>query len=394
MPQNLQFPDNFIWGTSTAAAQIEQASDHIWNGVKAIDGTTLKETIAHDKFRMEDAEKIAEFGSMYRCGVDWARLQTKAYADFDPVVIKEYQDFFQHLMDKGQKLLFVLHHFCHPNWFEQAGGFTKEKNIPVFMNYVEQCIKHFGKYTANWNTFNEPNVFVMNAYILGNFPPFRKNYFLANKVLKVLGKAHEQAYALLKKTQEDKAVGISYNTAIFRGLSPLGKIAARFTHWWFIEKAASYFETCDYWGLSYYALVLFKPGPITETDTPGKLEEMGYVHDKMWAYYPEGLGEMIQHFHNKYKKPILITENGICTADPLARIESIKDYLKICHNVISNGVDLIGYIHWSTFDNFEWHLGNSYQFGLISVDMNTMQRKMTEAGRFYSKICKENAVEV
>ena len=101
-----------------------------------------------------------------------------------------------------------------------------------------------------------------------------------------------------------------------------------------------------------------------------------------------------QHFHNKYKKPILITENGICTADPLARIESIKDYLKICHNVISNGVDLIGYIHWSTFDNFEWHLGNSYQFGLISVDMNTMQRKMTEAGRFYSKICKENAVEV
>lgn len=394
MSKVLTFPKDFIWGTSTAAAQIETASDHIWNGVKAIDGSILNDTIAHEKQRSEDAKLINGLGSIYRAGVDWARLQKAPYEAFDKRVVKEYQDFFQELNDQGQQVLFVLHHFTHPNWFESAGGFAKRKNIPVFMNYVEQCIDCFAAYTSNWNTFNEPNVFVMNAYILGGFPPFKKNYFLANKVLSIMGQAHDQAYDLLKKKQANKPVGISYNTAIFRGLNLLGNIAAKFTDWWFNNKAASYFERSDYWGISYYALVLFDPKSITETERPGKLADLGYKHDKMWAYYPQGLSEMILHFHKKYKKPILITENGICSDSPLARIESIKDYLQECHTLISNGVNLIGYIHWSTFDNFEWHLGNTYQFGLISVDMKTKERKLTEAATFYKDICKSNSVEI
>ena len=100
------------------------------------------------------------------------------------------------------------------------------------------------------------------------------------------------------------------------------------------------------------------------------------------------------YFHKKYKKPILITENGICSDDPLARIESMKDYLKECHTVISKGVNLLGYIHWSTFDNFEWHLGNTYQFGLISVDMDSKKRTVTPAAEFYKEVCKNNSVEI
>ncbi len=394
MSTRLNFPKDFIWGTSTAAAQIETASDHIWNGVEAIDGSLLKETIGHERQRSEDADLIKNLGSIYRAGVDWARLQKAPYEQFQQEVIKEYQDFFQKLNDQGQSILFVLHHFTHPNWFEKLGGFTNKKNIPIFLNYAEQCIEHFGAYTSNWNTFNEPNVFVMNGYLLGNFPPFKKNYILANKVLSVMGQAHDLAYDLLKKKEGDKPVGISYNTAVFRGLNGLGKIAAGLTDWWFNKKAATYFEKSDYWGISYYALVLFDPFPITEPDRPGKLAELGYKHDKMWAYYPQGLSEILMHFHNKYKKPILITENGICSDDPLARIESMKDYLNECHTVISKGVNLIGYIHWSTFDNFEWHLGNTYQFGLISVDMDSKKRTVTPAAKFYKEVCKNNSIEI
>ena len=392
MSKTLKFPEGFIWGTSTAAAQIETASDHIWNGVKAIDGSILKNTIAHEQQREEDGKLIKGLGSLYRAGADWARLQNGPFEEFNLDVVKEYQQFFSQLNEQGQSVLFVLHHFTHPNWFEAMGGFTNKKNIPVFLNYAEQCIKHFSAYTSNWNTFNEPNVFVMNGYILGQFPPFKNNYFLANKVLRVIGQAHDEAYDLIKKLDPNKPVGISYNTAIFRGLNFFGKIAAAFTHWWFNVKAATHFEKSDYWGINYYALVLFDPKSITETDRPGKLAELGYRHDKMWAYYPQGLSEMIMHFHKKYNKPVLITENGICSNSPLERIESIKDYLKECHTLISKGVNLIGYIHWSTFDNFEWHLGNTYQFGLISVDMKTGKRTVTKAAEFYRDICQSNSV--
>ena len=61
MSTRLNFPKDFIWGTSTAAAQIETASDHIWNGVEAIDGSLLKETIGHERQRSEDADLIKNF---------------------------------------------------------------------------------------------------------------------------------------------------------------------------------------------------------------------------------------------------------------------------------------------------------------------------------------------
>jgi len=57
-------------------------------------------------------------------------------------------------------------------------------------------------------------------------------------------------------------------------------------------------------------------------------------------------------------------------------------------------VELLGYTHWSTWDNFEWHLGPTFKFGLVSVDFETMERTMTEAGVFYGEIAKNNAIEI
>jgi beta-glucosidase len=164
--------------------------------------------------------------------------------------------------------------------------------------------------------------------------------------------------------------------------------------WWFHRKAARHFEKVDFWGLSYYAHIPFTPFPVTEINQPGQLAKMGLPHDKMWAYYPKGLGEMIRRFWNKYQKPIIITENGICTDDPQKRIQAIKDYLSVCHEVISDEIPLEAYIFWSTFDNFEWNLGNSYRFGLITIDWKTMDRKSTIAADFYAEVCKNNELRL
>lgn len=390
----IQFPEGFVWGTSTAAAQVETAGDHPWRGVQAKDGYVFERTTDHEKRRMEDAAFIVRMGSIYRCGVDWSRLQTEPFAKFDKKLVDEYCRFFERLRQGGVGLMFVLHHFAHPNWFEQRGGWTKEENIPLYLDFVRQCLQHFGDYVRYWNTFNEPNVYAMNAFLLGNFPPFKKGrYRTANRVLDNMGRAHDIARTMIREKSE-APVGISLNTAWFEGANPPGSLVAAFVRWWFMTRAARPFRKCDFWGLSYYAYMLFDPFPIDAIDRVEALEKRGIPHDNMWGYRPEGLGKVLRHFSKKYQKPILITENGICTDSPQQRIQALKDYLRVCHDAIRDGVDLRGYIHWSTWDNFEWHLGPTYRFGLVRVNFNSMERTMTEAGVFYEQIALENGVEV
>ncbi len=390
----LSFPAKFFWGTSTAAAQVETATNHPWRGIRALDGYVFDRTTDHERHRLEDAEHIVRFGSIYRCGVDWGRLQSEPYAKFDPSVVTEYRELFQKLQQEGVGLMFVLHHFAHPNWFEQRGAWTSEDNIPYYLDFVRQCIKHFGEYVRYWNTFNEPNVYAMNAYLLGNFPPRKKGkYATANRVLDNMGRAHEIAFSMIRE-KSDAPIGISLNTGCFKGANLLGAIVAAFMRWWFMERAARPFRKCDFWGLSYYAYMLFDPLPIDAINRKKDLEKRNIPHDRMWGYRPEGFGEVMRKFHRKYGKPIIVTENGICTDDQQVRIGALRDYLTVCHKAIADGVDLLGYIHWSTWDNFEWHLGPTYRFGLVRVNFETMERSMTEAGLFYEKIAQENGVEV
>lgn len=395
----LLFPKDFFWGTSTAAAQIETATNHIWKGVKARDGFVFGRTTDHEKQRISDADLLTTFGTVYRCGVDWARLQPTPLADFDPSVVAEYAHFFEYLTQKGTKIMFVLHHFAHPIWFEQKGGFVRRENLIYFSNYVEQCDFHFSKYISYWNTFNEPNVFVMNGYITGDFPPFIKNYFTANKVLKNLKKAHEAAYKRLKESSLDKPIGISFNTCWFEGLDPLGWAAATFVDWWFHKRAASHFEKVDFFGMSYYAYIPFHPTPITATENPKRLKRLGIAHDKMWGYRPEGLLNNMLYFWKKYRKPIVITENGVCTEPEQqrdeVRIKALKDYLKLVHEAIfQHKIPVLGYIYWSPWDNFEWNLGATFCFGLLKTNFETGERINTLSADFYRTIVKNNELEI
>jgi beta-glucosidase len=389
-----QFPTSFFFGTSTAAAQIETASAHSWRGERSKDGHIFQETIEHEKRRDEDAAYIQKFGTVYRCGVDWARLQTEPFGLFDADVVAEYSVFFQKLNAQGMQIMLVLHHFTNPIWFEALGSWEKEENIAYFSNFAEQAIHHFSKYVAYWNTFNEPNVYVMNGWILGNFPPHVKNYFKANKVLKIIQKAHEITYNVLKNKDLNKPVGISLNTATFEAANVLGYIPAKFVHWWFNERSARHFELCDFWGLSYYAYMLFDPMPISQVDRPGKLAQMGIPHDNMWGYQPTGLLKILQYFYKTYQKPIIITENGICTESDSVRIQAIHDYLKVIQTAIEvHKIPVQGYIHWSTFDNFEWDLGPTYRFGLVRIDLKTKNRTMTAAGDYYEQVSKTKCIE-
>lgn len=390
----LEFPPDFFWGTSTSAAQVETAFDHQWKGFVAKDEFVFERTTDHEKRRDEDMEYIRQFGTVYRCGVDWSRLQREPYGDFHAETVTEYQNFFQKLNDGGTKVLLVLHHFANPRWFEAKGGWLQRENIPYFVDFARQCIEHFGAYVFNWNTFNEPNAYAMCSYFLGTFPPQKRSYAKANRVLRHLGIAHGVVYDLIKRAYPEAPVSISFNTSYFEGLNVLGRVPAGFADWWYNKRAARPFlSKMDYWGVSYYAYVPMNPFPITEIDKPGKLDKLGIRHDKMWGYKPEGLGIILKRLYKRRKMPVIVIENGICTDDPAERTRSIREYLKVIHDAMTKEkIPVKGYVHWSTWDNFEWNLGPTYRFGLVHVNVFTKDREMTEAGRFYAQVTRENAV--
>ena len=96
--------------------------------------------------------------------------------------------------------------------------------------------------------------------------------------------------------------------------------------------------------------------------------QMGYED------YPAGIVNVVRRCAEEFKGTIIVTENGIATADDDRRCEFIKEALTGLNDCITEGIKLKGYFAWSLLDNFEWQKGFSMTFGLISVDRNTMER--------------------
>lgn len=382
----LHFPADFIFGTSTSAYQIETPFEHDWHGVKALDGHVFDTTTNHEQQFEEDAKLIASLAPAYRMSLMWSKLQRAPFQPFEEGAVKEYHQLLKALKAQNVAIMMVLHHFTNPTWFAQKGGWEKVENGSMWLDFVEKLVNEFGTYVSYWNTFNEPNVYASFGWGVGQFPPFKTNPLMAIRVVKNMGKAHDLAYSLLKEKYPSHPVGISHNAAIFTSDSLLGWLPAKLSDLWFMEFVPKHFKKMDFFGMSYYAKINHDPLPVTMVTTPEKLHNSGKDHDDMWEYYPEGLRETILRYWDKYKKPIIITENGICTTDDTKREKAIVDYLTIVQDLIQQGVPIVGYYHWSPWDNFEWALGPTYKFGLYECDLETKQRTARPSAKLYASI--------
>lgn len=390
----LLFPKDFIWGTSTAAYQIETVGDNEWKGVISIDDTVFDKCSMHDLRREEDIEYIVKLGNGYRMSCDWSKLQKSAYADFDPKIVANYIDFLEKLRARGVKIMMVLHHFTNPNWFAEAGSWEKKGNRAMWLDFVKKSVDTFGHLVDLWNTFNEPMVYITNGWITGGFPPFKKvKIWTAIKVLKEIGRAHDEAYDIIK-AGSSAPIGISKNTVKFVGEIFPGHIFAKVADYWFMVYGADHFKKVDFQGMSYYARMPFRPLPIIEFENPGKLKSLGRRNDGMWEYKPIEFYHIIKRYWEKYKNPIYITESGVCTADDQFRIQAIQEYAYWIKKAMDEGVEVKGLFHWSTIDNHEWNLGLSFRFGLVRVNFETGERTWTPAAEYYHQLAKNNSIEV
>jgi beta-glucosidase len=390
----LIFPPEFLFGTSTAAYQIETAFKHDWKGVQSRDGNIFDRTTDHEKRYQEDIEIISSLAPHYRMSLMWSKLQSNPYAQFDQVASQEYHALLQGLRSNNIQIMMVLHHFANPVWFSELGGWEKKENVLYWIDFAQKVVDEFGQYVCNWNTFNEPNLYASMGWAAGEFPPFKKNIWIARKVMKNIAAAHEALYAYIKSKYPASQVGISHNCTVFRALNFLGLLPAAFLDWCFMAYPLSLFKHLDFFGMSYYAKIEFDPFPITYLLTPNKIKALKKQHDDMWEYYPAGLSECIIRYWKKYKIPIIITENGICTNDDNKRVNALQDYMKEIKQCLDIGIDIRGYYHWSTWDNFEWSLGPSFQFGLYACDQDTKERSKKPSADIFSKLAYGKTIDV
>jgi beta-glucosidase len=107
---------------------------------------------------------------------------------------------------------------------------------------------------------------------------------------------------------------------------------------------------------------------------------------------PEALRNTVEYVHAETGKPVLVTENGLETENDERRVWYIDQVLAGLHEAIARGVPVIGYLHWSLLDNFEWIRGYAPKMGLAAVNRTTFERSPKPSAAHLGAIARRNAI--
>jgi beta-glucosidase len=403
------FPDGFLWGTSSAAHQVEgdNRNSDWWEFEqepgRIANGDTSEIACDHYHRYREDFTLLRELSqNAHRMSIEWSRIEP-SQGEFDSRQIRHYRDVLGELREQGIQPMVTLHHFTNPLWFIRKGGWTAAGSAHAFLPYVHRVVEEIGDLVTLWCTINEPNIFAANGWITGEFPPGRRGDLASTyRVLSNMRRAHEMAYVAIKRRWPDSPVGLSHHKFLFMpaSASRRDRLAAQTAQLavdrWPVApgRLRKVVEaTSDFVGIAHYhgQCVAFDPRRhqdqfIRRFNVPGApVTELGWSSDPAWMRGVlndlKGLG-----------KPVYITENGLAAADDQKREAYLTDVLSNVRLAIQDGVDVRGYFHWTNTDNFEWARGYQAHFGLIAVDRVTLERTVKPSGRLYSRIAKANGL--
>ncbi len=373
-----------LWGSAISSYQAE--GDNFNSDWWLFDnGKSSKASYFWYKWR-EDIKLLKELGhNAFRFSIEWSRIfKTEKEIDYKSLDI--YKEIVNELLNHNIEPIITIWHFTNPIWFYKKGGWLNKENINYFLDYVQLIGKHFDnvKYII---ILNEPNVYAFKSYLEGTWPPQEKNLIKAFKVLNNLKSAYLQAYKILKNSK--RLLSVSQNLIIFKPYkyyNPLNVISSlidnKFFNFYFLDRIKQFM---DFVGINYYTRVFVKLFSNFVYKENAEKNCLG------WEVYPKGLYEVCRVVYKKYKKPIMITENGICTDNDFQRIKFIKEHIYYLKKAVKEGIKILGYVYWSFLDNYEWAEGFGPRFGLVEVDYQTGDRKVRKSAYFYKEIIYEEA---
>ena len=417
-----KFPKGFLWGTATAAHQVEGQNEnnnwYAWENQAGRIHQGEKAGLACDWWNgrwKEDLANAAKDGqNAHRFSIEWSRIQPSANT-WDEKAIEKYRTMIQGMHKLGLEPMVTLHHFTEPLWIYENGGWENPDTINHFTAFVRYAVDALKDLVTFWVTINEPAVYTVGGYLGGGFPPGKNDLGKAFIVLSNLVKGHAAAYSAIHNLQPNAQVGIAKQyraMAPSRPWFPPDRWITRFSSASFNdafmgaildgnfrfslrkESIPQAIGTQDFLGINYYSQdqIRFKPFAFNAVFQErhflpdAQLSETGFI-----ANVPEGMYAALKWAH-QFNLPIYITENGVEDAQGTIRPAYLLAHLRKVWAATNSNWQVRGYFHWSQVDNFEWERGWSQRFGLWGIDPESQQRQRRPSATLYGAICKENAI--
>jgi Beta-glucosidase/6-phospho-beta-glucosidase/beta-galactosidase len=416
-------------GVATAAHQVEgnNTNSDCWV-LENIPESTFKEpsldAVDHYNRYRDDIKMVADAGlNAYRFSIEWARIEPSK-GNFDKNEIEHYRDVLKCCYEYELIPIVTLHHFSSPKWLISEGGWESETTIQHFEEYCRYVVSMLGDMMPYICTINEANMGLQLARVVSNYmDQMKKNeaaksenadvqvginidvqstmeqrmramgeafgidareiqVFLAPRTKAgdiLIMKCHERARQAIKEVNPNIKVGITMSLFDIQALPGGEKYVNEMQEEEFLHYLP-YIKNDDFFGLQNYTRSVYGANGKVKPDENTRLTEAGY------EYYPEALAGVVRFVSKHWKKPIIVTENGVSTSNDKDRAEFIERALNGLYECIDEGINVIGYMHWSLLDNFEWQLGYTQKFGLVSVDRKTQIRHPKDSLYFLGNI--------
>lgn len=389
--QVLKFPNGFLWGSAVSSYQVEGGIDNNdWAQAAREKKVPLASAACDHYNRFEEDFDIAKKlnQNAHRFSVEWARIEPEE-GRWNFEAIEHYREILTALRKRNIEPFITLWHFTLPLWFSKKGGWVNKKSVACFVRYSSFIADQYKDLIKFWITINEPTIYASHSYITGKWPPQKKKRIISYfRVTRNLIKAHKRTYEAIKEIDTSARIGIAKNNAYFEAYQNksvnriLKRLADKNWNFRFLDSVKQH---QDFIGLNHYHHNRINFG--------FNKNENKIVSDMGWELYPEAMYYVLCGLR-KYKKPIYVLENGLADAKDEKREWFIEETLKNVHRAIKEGARVKGYFYWSLLDNFEWADGYRPKFGLVEVDFKTQKRTIRPSAYEYSKICRENRLEL
>lgn len=403
----ITFPPAFLWGTATAAHQVEGGNVYNDNWVlEHVPGGPYVEVSgdACDHYHRypEDIALLADLGfTLYRFSLEWSRIEPEE-GEFSLAQLDHYRRMLATCHEHTITPMVTFHHFASPRWLAAQGGWEAQQTPEKFARFCERAVAHLGDLMPLACTLNEVNIgpllgsvghldtqartsawFETAARSVGSdaahFTPFL--YADPVKGREVIMTAHRRAVDVIKAGTKGCMVGVTLAMQDIQAGPGGEEMAARVRH----DLEDVYLERTsgdDFIGVQTYSRQRFGPdGPLGPEEGVERTQ-MGY------EFWPQALEATIRRANKVTGLPVIVTENGLSTTDDTQRIVYIDRALRGVANCLRDGIDVRGYTYWSAMDNFEWALGYRPTFGLIAVNRQTQERTVKPSARWLGQVAK------
>lgn len=414
-----RMPDDFLWGTATAAHHVEGDLTNSWSAWED-EGGHVFENQKHGRaceWRFgrwkEDFQRMSDLNTnAHRLSVEWSRIQPQSDV-WEDEALAQYSEMIDDLLKRGIAPMVSLHHFTNPLWIEEDGGWLNPKTIDHFTKFTEVVLDALGDRVTLWCTFNEPMVYAVQAYLVGFFNPGGKNPWKMYQCAENLLRAHAAAYPIIKAKNPAAQVGVAKHIVAFEAAPPtwinwvLVNLPRRVFNHAFTEALISgefrvpgrrdvvipgLAGSSDYIGLNFYqryrvSFAPLSPGSLFVTQRP---DPSSPEPPPLWGeIYPQGIFDIIKHMYEMTHLPIYITETGTPDIGDEVRRWYIAQMVHAVWRAVNFNYPVKGIMYWSLVDSFEWTAGYNpqFRFGLYEMDFDTQERTKRPSGDFYSEIC-------